>query len=278
MRIRSLGEENLVIYIKDQNVFLPNCRKGIELSIVRHESELKKDGICFEDFPIMTHIWTSVNRINVLVNSTGFLTSQGIIVKESRRVMCESQKGAYQVVESGSRAIVRERKGNKMVTSVKKNIKERVQVHSFNNIQKLNLEHFGIVATEPDPVRIIKSLSINNNKYVYTQTEKLDQSLHVMEKMSKAVKWAEDQFAYVEYVVLGAGVLVMVIGVCAIISCISKTKKKKEVNYMQGLILPEDDSQPKRVFKAEVNRKKDEDLDSVTKRMLRQYAENLRNQ
>ncbi len=47
---------------------------------------------------------------------------------------------------------------------------------------------------------------------------------------------------------------------------------------MQGLILPEDDSQPKRVFKAEVNRKKDEDLDSVTKRMLRQYAENLRNQ
>jgi len=78
-----------------------------------------------------------VNRINVVENSTGFSTSQGIILKESRRVMCESQKGAYQVVESGSRAIVRERKGNKMVTSVKKNIKERVQVHSFNNIQKL---------------------------------------------------------------------------------------------------------------------------------------------
>ena len=84
-----------------------------------------------EDFPIMTHIWTSVNRINVLVNSTGFLTSQGIIVKESRRVMCESQRGAYQVVESGSRAIVRERIGNKMVTSVKKNINRRKSAGAF---------------------------------------------------------------------------------------------------------------------------------------------------
>jgi len=43
--IRSLGEENLIIYIKDHNVFLPNCRKGIELSIVRHESELNKDDL-----------------------------------------------------------------------------------------------------------------------------------------------------------------------------------------------------------------------------------------
>ena len=58
------------------------------------------------------------------------------------------------MVNYGTKAIIRERIENKMFTSVEKNLKERVKVHSFNNIETLNLEHFGSVAIEPDPVRI----------------------------------------------------------------------------------------------------------------------------
>ena len=122
----------------------------------------------------------------------------------------------------GKKAIIRERIGNKMVTSVKKNLKECVKVHSFNNIETLNLEHFGVVAIEPDPVRIIKSVNISNDKFLLTQTERMDQGPHVMEKIGKLVNWVEEQLTYVEYALIGAALLVMEIGVCGIYGCISK--------------------------------------------------------
>ena len=105
----------------------------------------------------------------------------------------------------------------------------------------------------------------------------MDQGPHVMEKIRKVVNWVEEQLTYVKYALIGAALLVMVIGVCGISGCISKTRRVKKVNYLEGLLLPEDDSEPKKVFNAEVN-KKDEDLDSVTKRMLQEYAGNLRRQ
>ena len=159
-----------------------------------------------------------------------------------------------------------------MVTSVKKNLKECVKVHSFNNIETLNLEHFGSVAIEPDQVRIIKSVNMSNDKFLLTQTERMDQGPHVMEKIGKDVNWVE-QLTYVEYALIGAALLVMVIEVCGIYGCISKVWRVKEVNYLEGLLLPEDDSEPKKVFNAEV-KKNDDNLDSVTKRMLQEYAGN----
>ena len=97
MKVRAMNNEDLVIYVKDENIFLPNCRPGFPVIVIRHETDVATESVCFEDFPILVSMWNLNNLVPVKVNYTSFITSQGIVVKENRRVKCSLQKGSYMV-------------------------------------------------------------------------------------------------------------------------------------------------------------------------------------
>ena len=83
MRVRTVKEEQFVVYVKGENIYLPYCKKGVEVYVIKHKTH--EDDVCFEDFPIIASMDILQNDSLLKDNSTGFYTRQGFVVKESRR-------------------------------------------------------------------------------------------------------------------------------------------------------------------------------------------------
>ena len=83
MRVRTVKEEQFVVYVKGENIYLPYCKKGVEVYVIKHETQ--EDDVCFEDFLIIASMNILKNNSWVKDNSTGFYTRQGFLVKQSRR-------------------------------------------------------------------------------------------------------------------------------------------------------------------------------------------------
>ena len=274
--IREMNGNSLTTYIKNSNIFIPNCEENYKIEIEEQREEIKENTICFKEIPIIWSKEVYKNSRQVTVTGTGFINNNKIITKESKKVNCKEQKDMYIIIEQGRKAIVRKRLEETIIIMVEVNIKENVKVHTYSNIHRLNLQHFTMVNSDIDANSVIKITEIKKRKYVYVETKKEDQGLHIYEKLKSVADWI------VEYVLIAIIILLIIICIIVVTTKVIKCCRKmnvKKVNLLEGL-LPEEVDEPKRIYRVQKEKvrapvKKEEDLDSVTKLMLGNFVRNL---
>ena len=127
-KVKDYENKELIYYIKDKKVFVPQCNEEFAIEILKHIET------CFEDTPVR---WMN---LKTKINGTAFLTAEKVLRKDSTLISCERKGETYIEVDDNRKYIHGEFDGINYKYSLKKNVKKHVKMSLLTYTQP-HLKH-----------------------------------------------------------------------------------------------------------------------------------------
>ena len=259
-RLKDFQGEDLILYIRDNQIYIPNCEKITEITV--HVGVQQ----CYEHIPI-TYLFPDGT------SKAGYLNSNKIIIARSETRPCLHLDNIIlhenKEVKSETLDIIRT---NGIINVGKWIYGNRVPTHLtlINTEQKnLNFQHDSIINNVLDTTRETLAKTIGNTTLYYTESLNVKRE-GIENTIGKYVEAFEENFQLIKIITLTIiittiiTILLIVIG--CFMRCCNKIKGKiVRTNYIQGFL-------PTHTTRINNLRRKSDssiELDAVTQRMLR---------
>lgn len=157
MRITDYTGNEIILYIVNNNVYIPHCETGYEVYI-------KHFTACFMDIPVA---WRKIEN-GITSTGTAYLTDDKIIISTSVRINCDPKREKLIPIENNT--FLLQAKSDSDLNSVVEIIRNNRKYESIQQVRvrKANFQHYDGIRKNIERTEELISITIDIQTYYYT--------------------------------------------------------------------------------------------------------------
>ena len=264
--IKDINGNNLIIYIQNQNAYIPNCMQINRAGIVTDASA------CTEGIPAEI---TVDNKTFVM-----YLYQDRIITLDTTIMQCRSENYKLKIVLENATILNRfyDSKEKKTVIALEPylNLHHHINIIN-NNLTEINFRHLGKIIEDVDYNRMETTGLVHEDGRFFQPNQFHDTYESLSSKFKGFVQYIHSNWFNIKVAIITLGIIIAIIIFSAFVKCIYKTckfkrnkhkeLKPKSVNMIKGF-LPSRSESTKNVNYAAARRHSTDSLDPVTVKLF----------